>query len=58
MENPRPILLLVLAFVIVFAGLTIAVIVRTGIDILSVISLVILVMIGFGVTGALREPQE
>lgn len=58
MENPRPVLILVLAFVVVFAGLTITVIVRTGLDILSVTSLVILGMIGFGVTGALRQPPE
>lgn len=58
MENPRPILLIVLAFITLFAGLTIAVIVRSGLDILSLVSLVILGMFGFGVVGALRQPPE
>lgn len=58
MQNPRPILLLILAFIIVFAGLTIAVIAESGLDILTVISLFILGMFGFGLVGALREPPE
>jgi hypothetical protein len=57
-ENPRPVLVLVLAFVLVFAGLTIAVIVRTGLDVLTVTSLVILGMFAFGVVGALRQPPQ
>lgn len=58
MENPRPVLVIVLAFVTLFAGLTIAVIVESGLDVLTVTSLVILGMFGFGVIGALREPPE
>ncbi len=58
MENPRPILVVVLAFIVLFAGLTISVIVRNGLDPLTVISVVILAMFGFGVVGALRQPPE
>lgn len=58
MENPRPVLAIVLAFIVVFAGLTISVIVRNGLDPLTVISIVILGMFGFGVVGALREPPQ
>jgi hypothetical protein len=57
-RQQQPILLLVLAFVVLFAGLTITVIVRSGLDILTVTSLVILGMLGFGLVGALREPPE
>ncbi|MCW3041434.1 MAG: hypothetical protein JWM31_3339 [Solirubrobacterales bacterium] len=58
MENPRPVLYAVLAFIVLFSGLTIAVIVKHGLDILTVVSVVILAMFGFGVVGALREPPE
>ncbi|WP_354699953.1 hypothetical protein DSM112329_00211 [Paraconexibacter sp. AEG42_29] len=58
MDNPRPVLVLVLAFIVVFAGLTIAVIVEHGLDILTVVSLLILGMVGFGVLGALRQPPD
>ncbi len=58
MEDPRPILAVVLAFIVLFAALTISVIVRNGLDPLTVISIVILAMFGFGVVGALRQPPE
>ncbi|UTI64772.1 hypothetical protein NBH00_00855 [Paraconexibacter antarcticus] len=58
MESQRLVLSLVLAFVIVFAGLTIAVIVKHGLDVLTVASVVILGMFGFGIVGALRNPPE
>ncbi|MCW3017476.1 MAG: hypothetical protein JWO02_4568 [Solirubrobacterales bacterium] len=58
MENPKPILIVVLAFILLFAALTLSVIVREGLDILTVISIVILGMFGFGVVGALRQPPE
>ncbi|MCW2999131.1 MAG: hypothetical protein JWN65_2680 [Solirubrobacterales bacterium] len=58
MENPRPILVVVLAFILLFAGLTLSVVVREGLDILTVVSIVILGMFGFGVVGALRQPPE
>jgi hypothetical protein len=57
-ENPRPILVVVLAFILLFAGLTLSVVVREGLDILTVVSIVILGMFGFGVVGALRQPPE
>jgi hypothetical protein len=57
-ENPRPVLAIVLAFIVIFAGLTISVIVRNGLDPLTLISIVILGMFGFGVVGALREPPQ
>jgi hypothetical protein len=57
-ESQRLVLSLVLAFVIVFAGLTIAVIVKHGLDVLTVASVVILGMFGFGIVGALRNPPE
>ena len=47
-----------LAFVAMLAVLTIDVMVRTGVDVLVVASLVILAMIGYGVLGALLNPPE
>ncbi len=58
MENPRPILITILAFIALFGGLTISVIVREGLDPLTVISIVILGMFAFGIVGALRQPPE
>jgi len=43
---------------VIFAGLTFAVIIKHGLDILTVISLVILGVVGFGVVGALRQPPD
>jgi hypothetical protein len=50
----------VLAFVILFAAMTITVTVRTGFDVLTAASLLILALIGIGVIGALlnRPPDE
>lgn len=47
-----------LAMVLLLGALTIDVMVRTGFDILVLISLVIVGMIGFGVLGALFNPPE
>ncbi len=47
-----------LAMVLLLGGLTIDVMVRTGFDILVLISLVIVGMVGFGVLGALFNPPE
>lgn len=58
MENPKPVLGVVLAFILLFAGLTVSVIVRQGLDVLTVVSIVILGMFVFGIVGALREPPE
>jgi hypothetical protein len=51
-----PILVTVLAFIAVLGGLTLNVIARTGVDVLSLISLLVLAMFAFGVVGALRHP--
>lgn len=58
MEDHRPVLVVVLAFILLFAGLTGSVVVREGLDVLTVVSIVILGMFGFGVVGALRQPPE
>jgi hypothetical protein len=51
-------LALALVFTAFFAALTISVIVRHGIDILEVASLVVLVLLGIGLYGALTRPPE
>jgi hypothetical protein len=50
----------VLAFVVLFAAMTITVTVRTGFDVLTAASLLILALIGIGVIGALlnQPPDE
>lgn len=58
MENPRPVLITILVFIALFGGLTISVIVREGLDPLTVISIVILGMFAFGIVGAIRQPPE
>jgi hypothetical protein len=54
------ILAVVLVFVVAFATATISVAINHGFDILTVLSLIILVLIGFGVIGALLNlpPDE
>jgi hypothetical protein len=54
------VLAVVVAFVVLFAGLTLSVAIEHGFDILTVASLLILALIGFGVIGALLEqpPDE
>lgn len=47
-----------LALVLLLAGLTIDVMVESGIDVLVLISLALIAMIGFGVIGALLNPPE
>jgi hypothetical protein len=47
-----------LAMVLLLGVLTIDVMVRTGVDILVLISLAIVGMVGFGVVGALFNPPE
>ncbi len=57
--QPRHIMLIVvLVFVLAFAGLTIGAAIEGGPDVLTVMSLVVLAMLGFGIIGALREPPE
>jgi hypothetical protein len=52
------ILLVALAFIIVFAALTLAVISQHGLDILTVISVLILGLMAVGIVGALRNPPD
>ena len=47
-----------LAVVALLTFLTVSVIVDDGIDVLTVVSLVILVVIGVGVFGALNNPPD
>jgi hypothetical protein len=47
-----------LAMVLLLGALTIDVMVRTGVDILVLISLAIVGLVGFGVIGALFNPPE
>jgi peptidoglycan/LPS O-acetylase OafA/YrhL len=54
----KPILLIVLVFAVAFGGLTLDVLIRTGPDVLTLGSLLILAMFVFGIIGALREPTD
>ena len=56
--DPRPVLFAAFLLVSVLAGLTIYVAIRNGPDVLTVLSLMILAMLGFGIFGALREPPR
>ena len=47
-----------LAFVALLAGLTLRVVIDTGIDILSAISLLVLALVASGIVGALRNPPS
>lgn len=47
-----------LVMVLLLGVLTIDVMIRTGVDILVLISLAIVGMVGFGVVGALFNPPE
>ena len=49
-------LVVVLAFIVLFASLTISVIAQSGIDLLSVLALFFLVVIGVPVIGSLLKP--
>jgi hypothetical protein len=48
----------VLAFIAALTALTVAAMVQDGPDVLTVISIVILAMFGFGVVGALTQPPD
>ena len=62
--NPPPpwarkvVLTAVLIFIAVLGFLTVAAAIDGGPDILTVLSLLILALFGFGVVGALREPPD
>jgi hypothetical protein len=54
----RPILAAALVFTLVLAVLTVTVVVQHGPDVLTVVSLLVLGLFGFGIIGALREPPQ
>ena len=54
--NRNPILIAALLFIALLGVLTVVVTVRNGPDILTVASLLVLAMFGFGIVGALRHP--
>ena len=54
----RAILAAALAFIVLLAGLTLAVAIEHGPDILTVGSLLVLGMFAFGIVGALRNPPQ
>ena len=47
-----------LLFIAVLGGLTVVVVVRNGLDVLTVASLLVLAMFAFGIVGALRHPPH
>ena len=54
----EPILVIALVFIALLAALTIHALVEGGPDILTVLSLLVLALFGFGVVGALRHPPD
>jgi hypothetical protein len=58
MTTSRVLIAVALAFTVFFAILTISVIVRTGLDVLTLASLFVLVLLGVGLYGALTHPPE
>ena len=58
MEARTILLGVVLVFVVVMGGLTIEVAIDEGVDILTVLSLLVLALFGFGIVGALMHPPE
>ena len=47
-----------LAFIALLAGLTVADAVNNGVNVLTIGSLLVLAMFGFGILGALRHPPH
>ena len=59
MTDVRKVVLgVVLIFTVALAGLTIEVAVSDGPSILTVVSLLVLALFGFGIVGALRHPPD
>ncbi len=54
----RAIMAAALVFIALLGGLTVAVAVEHGPDVLTVGSLLVLAMFAFGIVGALRNPPE
>jgi hypothetical protein len=58
MDLRRLVLGIVLVFTLGLGALTIEVAASRGFDILTVLSLLVLALFGFGIVGALRHPPE
>lgn len=54
----KPVLFAALAFVVLLGALTFQVMVTSGPDVLTVISLMILAMFGLAIWGAMKEPPS
>ncbi len=54
----RAVLAVVLAMIVFFGFLTIAAVQADGVNVLTVVSVIILAMFAFGIVGSLREPPE
>jgi len=52
------ILIACLAMIGLLAFLTMSEVARHGVDILTIVSVIVLAMFAFGIVGALREPPE
>ncbi len=55
METRSIVLAIVLIFVAALAAMTLDVMFREGPDVLTVLSLLVIALFGFGIVGALRE---
>jgi hypothetical protein len=58
MEYRQIILAIVLVFILALGGLTLQVALTEGFDVLTVLSLLVLALFGFGIVGALRHPPQ
>jgi hypothetical protein len=54
----RAIGVIALVFVFLFAFLTLYVLLRTGPDVLTILSLGVLAVLAFGILGALQQPPD
>jgi hypothetical protein len=54
----RAIGVIALVFVLLFAFLTLYVLLRTGPDVLTILSLGVLAVLAFGILGALQQPPD
>jgi hypothetical protein len=58
MDTRKIVLGVVLLFIVALGGLTIQVTLDEGVSILTVLSLLVLALFGFGIVGALLHPPE
>jgi hypothetical protein len=58
MSTRTAVLAIVLAFTATLSALTVYVMARSGPDVLTALSLLVLAMFAFGVVGALRHPPD